>query len=92
MAEEVFEARSRDDSLIVYVGRGGNTLRLAVQDPAMELDDHQLATRIMHLNTLAYMRSQLAMRLEMEGNHAYVSSDDLPTEEQVARFAAMIDF
>ena len=90
MPQQVFEARSRDDSLIVYVGRGGNTISLALQEPAMHMSDHELATRIMHLNTLAFMRSQLALRLEMEGNHAVV--EDLPTEAQVARFEAMIDF
>nr|VTP02313.1 hypothetical protein BIN_B_04465 [Mycobacterium riyadhense] len=87
----VFEAASRDAAIVVRVGRGGNTLGVQLEPAAMKLSDAQLANRIVQLNTLAHLRSQLALRLEIENNHAGVSSA-LPTEDQVQSYEAWIDF
>ena len=87
----MFEAAARDASVIVQVGRGGDTLGVQLEPAAMELSDAELANRIVRLNTLACLRSQLALRLEMENNHVEVSVP-LPTESQVAAYASTIDF
>jgi hypothetical protein len=88
----VFEAASRDESVIVQVGRGGVTLGVQLEEAAMELADSELASRIVRLNTLAYLRSQLAIRLEMEANRVEGISMRLPTERQVKSYEALIDF
>lgn len=87
----VFEAVSRDSAIVVSVGRRGNTVKVQLEAAAMELSDAELATRIMHLNTLAHLRSQLALRVEMENNRAQLCTP-LPTEEDVQRYEAWIDF
>lgn len=87
----VFEAASRDAVIVVSVGRHGNTLGVQLEAAVMELSDAELANRIIQLNTLAHLRSQLALRLEMENNHAVVSGA-LPTEDQVQSYEAWIDF
>lgn len=87
----MFEAANRDESVIVHVGRNGESLRVQLEAPAMQLGDAELASHIVRLNTLAYLRSQLALRQEMEQNHFQVTLP-LPTEDQVAQYAATIDF
>jgi hypothetical protein len=88
----VFEAASRDEAVIVQVGRGGGTLGVQLEEAAMELTDSELASRIVRLNTLAYLRSQLAIRLEMEANRVEGISMRLPTEQQVKSYEALIEF
>jgi hypothetical protein len=89
---EVFEATSRDETIIVSVDRHGASTGVQLQPEAMELADAELAARIIRLNTLAYLRSQLALRLEMERNHVENVGSFLPTEDQVTAFAMTIDF
>ena len=89
---EVFEATSRDETLIVSVDRHGASTGVQLEPEAMELADAELAARIIRLNTLAYLRSQLALRLEMERNHVENVGSFLPTEDQVTAFAMTIDF
>jgi hypothetical protein len=89
---EVFEATSRDETIIVSVDRHGATTGVQLEPEAMELADAELAARIIRLNTLAYLRSQLALRLEMERNHVENVGSFLPTEDQVTAFAMTIDF
>ena len=91
-AVEVFEATSRDEAIIVSVDRQGASTGVQLEPDAMELDDAELAARIIRLNTLAYLRSQLALRLEMERNHVENVGSFLPTEDQVTAFAMTIDF
>jgi hypothetical protein len=88
----VFEAASQDESVIVQVGRAGDTIAVQLEPAAMDLTDHELANRIVRLNTLAYLRSQLALRREMEANRVEGISGRLPTEPQVNAYAATIDF
>jgi len=89
---EVFEATSHDESIIVSVDRQGASVGVQLEPEAMDLADEELAARIIRLNTLAYLRSQLALRLEMEGNRVENVGSFLPTEDQVAAFAMTIDF
>ncbi|MGH3556022.1 MAG: DUF2694 domain-containing protein [Mycobacterium sp.] len=87
----MFEAASRDASVIVRVGRQGDALGVQLELAAMQLGDAELANQIVRLNTLAYLRSQLALRLELERNRFQVTLP-LPTEAQVETYAATIDF
>lgn len=87
----MFEAASRDESVIVRVGRQGDTLDVQLDSAAMRLGDAELANQIVRLNTLAYLRSQLALRLELEQNRFEVTLP-LPTEDQVQAYTATIDF
>jgi hypothetical protein len=87
----VFEAACRDESIVVAVGRSGNSLGVELLAEAMDLSDAELANRIIKLNTLAHLRSQLALREEWESARVSVSSS-LATAEQVASFEALIDF
>ena len=86
-----FEAASRDASVIVRVGRQGDALGVQLEPAAMQLGDAELANQIVRLNTLAYLRSQLALRLELEQNRFQVTLP-LPTEAQLEAYAATIDF
>jgi uncharacterized protein DUF2694 len=88
----VFEAANHDQSVIVHVGRNGDTRAVQLEPAAMELPDQELSSRIVRLNTLAYLRSQLAIRREMEANRVEGISGRLPTEPQVNAYAATIDF
>lgn len=89
---EVFEATSRAETIIVFADRQGAATGVQLEPEAMELVDEELAARIIRLGTLAYLRSQLAMRLEMERNHVENVGSFLPTEDQVKAFATTIDF
>ena len=42
----VFEAASRDESIVVAVGRSGNSLGVELLAEAMDLSDAELASRI----------------------------------------------
>jgi hypothetical protein len=91
MLEVAFEAASRDDAIVVAVGATGNTLGVKLQTPATRLSDAELANRIIKLNTLAHLRSQLALRSELDARGAG-ASPALATEEQVRAFESLIDF
>jgi len=87
----VFEASSRDGSIVAMVGPGGASLGVRLEPPAMKLTDAELANRIVLLNTLAHLHAQLARRRELEALHAEVS-DSLADETQVRAFERLIDF
>lgn len=91
MPEVAFEAASRDYAIVVAVGASGNTLGVELQAPATRLSDAELASRIIKLNTLAHLRSQLALRNELHARGA-AASPALATEEQVRAFESLIDF
>ncbi len=75
---EVFEATSRDEFIIVSVDRQGASVGVQLEPEAMDIADEQLAARIIRRNTLAYLRSQPALRLEMERHHVELVSSFLP--------------
>lgn len=87
----LFEAKSQDRSIIVTVDLNGSTKGITLEPAAMELTEAELSSRIVRLNTLAYMRSQLAIRQQWEANHKEIRGK-LPTEIQVQRYAQTIDF
>lgn len=87
----MFEETSRDSALIVTVDPGGGTEYVQVEEAAMELTEAEFCNRVIRLNTLAYLKSQLAIRLDWEAKGKQVLTN-LPTEMQVARYAATIDF
>lgn len=78
-------------AILVRVGRGGQSLEVQLGDDALRLPDAELASRIIRLNTLAYLRSQLALREEIEERGHHVTSD-LPTREQISAFEKTITF
>jgi hypothetical protein len=88
---EVYEAASRDESIIAVVGCRGQTLGVQLEAAAMKLGEGDFAYRVIKLNTLAHLRSQLARRREMEGA-GFPVSRSLPTAEQVAAYEEMIEF
>lgn len=87
----LFEAKSKDSSIIVTVDLNGTTKGVQLEPEAMELADFELSNRIQRLNTLAFLRSQLAIRLQWEAANKVVRTP-LPTEMQVQRYEATIDF
>ncbi|VBA62424.1 hypothetical protein [Mycobacterium attenuatum] len=87
----IFEAASRDSAIIVTSDLNGTTTHVQLEPAAMELTEAELCNRLMRLATLAFLRSQLAIRLQWEANHKQVLTN-LPTEAQVSAYAATIDF
>ncbi|SIK91990.1 hypothetical protein [Mycobacteroides abscessus] len=87
----MFEETSRDSALIVTVEAGGGTEYVQVEEAAMGLTETEFCNRVIRLNTLAYLKSQLAIRQKWEANGKQVLTN-LPTEMQVQRYAATIDF
>lgn len=87
----MFEAASRDAAIIVTADLNGSTTHVQLEPDAMRLSEAELCNRVIRLATLAFLRSQLEVRLKMEANNKTVLTN-LPTEAQVARFAATIDF
>ncbi len=77
---------------VVAVARTGASAGWQLEPGGMESADEERAARIIRLNTLAYLRSQLARSLEMERNHVENVGSFLTTEDQVAAFAMTIDF
>ena len=87
----VFEATSRDNSIVVLVGEGGACLGVRLAEAAMRLTDADLANRIMLLSTWGRLRAQLALRDALTARHAEVSGA-LATAQQVSQFETLIDF
>jgi hypothetical protein len=85
-----FEAVSGRGELAVSVGGDGVALGVRLSPAVMDLSAEELATRIVRLNTLAYLRCQLAI-------DQTVRSDDgdrgaRRSAAQVAAYARTIDF
>lgn len=87
----IFEAASRDSAIIVTSDLNGTTTNVQLEPAAMDLTEAELCNRLIRLATLAYLRSQLQIRLQWEANNKQVLSP-LPTEAQVSAYAATIDF
>lgn len=87
----IFEAASRDTAIIVTADKNGSTTHVQLEAGAMELTEASLCNRVLRLSSLAWLRSQLAHRLEWEATGWQVQSK-LPTEAQVAAYAATLDF
>ena len=87
-----FEAESRGRTIVVSVGINGASAGVRLSDGALETSDEELASRIVRLYTLAYLRWQLVhsqdlIRPEGEGRRPI-----FPSQAQVAAYAELIDF
>jgi hypothetical protein len=76
-----YEAVSGRGELVVSVGGDGVPPRVRLSPAVMDLPAEELATRIVRLNTLAYLRCQFAID---QGAHRSAA--------QVAAYAQTIDF
>ena len=76
-----YEAVSSRGELVVTVGGDGVPLGVRLSPAVMDLPAEELATRIVRLNTLAYLRCQLA-----------IDQGALRSAAQVAAYARTIDF
>ena len=76
--------------LTVSVGDDGRCLGVRLTSNAMRLPDRDLASRIVRLNTLAYLRRLLAIGQESSGEVAGV--EFVPSAAQVAAYARMLEF
>jgi hypothetical protein len=85
---ECYEAQR--GGLAVSVGDDGRCLGVRLTSDAMRLSDGDLASRIVRLNTLAYLRRLLAIRQECSGEVAGL--EFVPSAEQVAAYARSLEF
>ena len=85
---ECYEARC--GGLVVSVGDDGTCLGVRLTSNAMRLSDGDLASRIVRLNTLAYLRRLLAIGQECSGEVAGL--EFVPSAEQVAAYARSLEF
>jgi len=87
-----FEAESRGRKIVVSVGINGASAGVRLSDKALEISDEELASRIVHLNTLAYMRWQLVQSRELSRPDDQGRGGIFPAQAQVAAYAELIDF
>jgi hypothetical protein len=85
---ECYEAQR--GGLAVSVGDDGRCLGVRLTSDAMRLSDGDLASRIVRLNTLAYLRRLLAIGQECSGEVAGL--EFVPSAEQVAAYARSLEF
>lgn len=89
----LFSAASHDRKIVVSVAVNGASAGVQLSKEALDISDDELASRIVRLNTLAYMHRGLEVRLDA-GND-YVEGAGrvfLPSPAQVAAYAATLDF
>jgi hypothetical protein len=87
-----FEAESRGRKIVVSVGINGASAGVQLSDSALETSDDELASRIVRLNTLAYLRWQLVQSQEPNRPDGQGRREIFPSLAQVAAYAEMIDF
>jgi hypothetical protein len=84
-----YEAASVHEGLVVSVGIEGACLGVRLSPAAMGLRDEELASRIVQLNTLAYLRRQLAVGQETPGDAGGLGF--IPSAAQVAAYARTLE-
>ena len=87
-----FEAESRGRKIVVSVGINGASAGVRLSDSALETSDEELASRIVRLNTLAYLRWQLVQSQELNRPDDQGGRGIFPSQAQVAAYAELIDF
>ena len=87
-----FEAQSRGRTIVVSVGINGASAGVRLSDRALETSDEELASRIVCLNTLAYLRWQLVQSQELNRPDREGGRGIFPSQAQVAAYAELIDF
>ena len=85
-----YEAASGRGELVVSVGVDGVPLGVRLSPAVMDLPAEELATRIVRLNTLAYLRYQLAIDQGVRSDGG--DQGALRSAAQVAAYARTIDF
>jgi hypothetical protein len=85
---ECYEARR--GGLAVSVGDDGRCRGVRLTSNAMRLAECDLASRIVRLHTLAYLRWLLAIGQECSGEVAGL--EFVPSAEQVAAYARSLEF
>jgi hypothetical protein len=86
-----FEAESRGRKIVVFVGINGASAGVRLHDRALETSDEELASRIVCLNTLAYLRWQLVQSQELNRPNRARGRGIFPSQAQVAAYAELID-
>src|SRR4051812_45121899 len=84
------EAASRRGELAVSVGADGVWRGVRLSPAVMELPAEELASRVVRLNTLAYLHCQLA--IDQGTRRDRTDRRVLPSAAQVAAYAQTIDF
>ena len=84
-----YEAASVREVLVVSVVVDGACLGVRLSPAAMGLTDEELASRIVQLNTLAYLRRQLAVGQETPGDSGGLGF--IPSAAQVAAYARTLE-
>lgn len=85
-----YEAASGRGELVVSVGGDGVPLSVRLSPEVMNLPAEELASRIVRLNTLAYLHYQLAIRQGVRGDRADPAA--LRSAAHVAAYAQTVDF
>jgi hypothetical protein len=75
--------------LAVSVGDDGRCLGIRLTSNAMRWSDQDLASRIVRLNTLAYLRQLLVVSQKSSGETAAV--EFVPSAAQVAAYERMLE-
>jgi hypothetical protein len=86
---ECYEAASVREGLVVSVGNDGACLGVRLSPAAMGLTDEELASRIVQLNTLAYLRRQLALGRKTPSDAGGLGF--IPSAAQVAAYARTLE-
>jgi hypothetical protein len=84
------EAASGRGELVVSVGADGVLLGVRLSPAVMELPAEELASRVVRLNTLAYLHCQLAIDQGTRGDRT--DRRVFPSAAQVAAYARTSDF
>jgi hypothetical protein len=85
---ECYEAQH--GGLTVSIGDDGTCLGVRLTSNAMTLSDQVLASRIVRLHTLAYLRRLSAIGQECSG--AVAGLEFVPSAQQVAAYARTLEF
>ena len=85
-----YKVGSGRGELVVSVGANGVLLEVRLSPAVMELPAEELASRVVRLNTLAYLHCQLAIDHGSRGDRT--DRRVLRSAAQVAAYARTIDF
>ncbi len=88
----VYEAASAGRELVVRVGANGASIGVELRPAAMTMPDYELASRIVRLNTLAYLRRQVALSEGRTDGHVEAVSGFIPSAAQIAAYERTLDF
>lgn len=82
-----YMASSDDNALVVTAGAPAEPLRVKLSPAAVAAGDEELASRITRLSVLAYLRHRCGNSVGADNGAGF-----RPSQEQVAAYAATLDF